>query len=43
MKIHKKPKRESLTLINKTTPWYWRFWYLVSNPFTYIFKGKIRL
>jgi len=25
------------------TKWYKRIWYLISNPFFYIFKGKWRL
>jgi len=24
------------------TKWYMRLWYLISNPFLYMFKGKIR-
>lgn len=25
-----------------TTSWYVRLWYLISNPFRYIFLGKIK-
>lgn len=31
-----------LWLINNSTKWYKRIWYLISNPFLYLFKGKLR-
>ncbi len=27
---------------DKTIKWYRRLWYLISNPFYYVFKGIIR-
>jgi len=29
-------------LICSKTKWYKRLWYVISNPFLYVFKGKIR-
>ena len=29
--------------VTATNPWYLRLWYLLSNPFTYLFKGLWRL
>jgi hypothetical protein len=29
-------------LIEAKTSWYKRLWYVISNPFLYVFTGKIR-
>lgn len=29
-------------VVNKEVSWLKRLWFLVSNPFTYVFMGKIR-
>ena len=38
----KKPPIGDVEHRSKSTKWYHRLWILLSNPFTYIFKGRIR-
>jgi hypothetical protein len=33
---------EESLFINSRVKWYKRIWYIISNPFLYIFQGKIR-
>jgi len=34
---------DSIWIINPNITWYKRLWYLLSNPFSYLFTGKVRL
>jgi hypothetical protein len=34
-------KEPTTIVITSISPWYMRLWYLVSNPFRYLFTGKI--
>lgn len=29
-------------MINSNEEWYMRLWYLISNPFRYLFTGKVK-
>jgi len=37
------PKNPKSITYQVATPWYQRIWFFISNPFYYIFKGKMRL
>jgi len=43
MKTKNHSKEIPALKIETETKWYKRLWYLISNPFLYIFKGKYRL
>lgn len=34
-------EKNTIHLSNKNIKWYTRLWYLISNPFRYIFKGEL--
>ena len=35
-------KNNKAVTIQTGEKWYVRIWYIISNPFTYIFKGRLR-
>jgi len=41
-KIILNKKNNYAVIIQTGEKWYVRIWYIISNPFTYIFKGRLR-
>lgn len=40
--LRRQPFPHAFGVVNKEVTWLRRLWYLLSNPFVYVFTGRIR-